>query len=107
MVAVRLEMHGTNTGRLPNLRPTDRPAELSGADFIRFEGDKIRSMQRYFERRCRDQPAWAGIYAILVRGVSLGSLTGSLCWRTDVGQHSVILSEHSTRWSDASFPRYI
>ena len=44
-------MRGTNTGSLQGLPPTGRSVEVPGADFIEVEGDKIRSVQGYFDSR--------------------------------------------------------
>jgi steroid delta-isomerase-like uncharacterized protein len=50
-VAVQWLMRGTNTGSLQGLPPTGRSVEVPGADFIQVEGDKIRSVQGYFDSR--------------------------------------------------------
>lgn len=44
-------MHGTNTSSLRGLPPTGRAVAVPGADFIQVEGDKIRSVQGYFDSR--------------------------------------------------------
>jgi steroid delta-isomerase-like uncharacterized protein len=44
-------MRGTNTGSLQGLPPTGRSVAVPGADFIQVEGDKIRSVQGYFDSR--------------------------------------------------------
>ena len=44
-------MRGTNTGSLNGLPPTGKSICLPGADFIRVEGGKIRSLQGYFDSR--------------------------------------------------------
>jgi hypothetical protein len=44
-------MRGTNTGALQDLPPTGRSVEVLGADFIEIEGDKVRSVQGYFDSR--------------------------------------------------------
>jgi steroid delta-isomerase-like uncharacterized protein len=50
-VAAQWLMRGTNTGSLQGLPPTGRSVEVPGADFIEVEGDKIRSVQGYFDSR--------------------------------------------------------
>ena len=42
-------MKGTNTGSMNGLPPTGKSISLRGADFVRVEGDKIRSVQGYFD----------------------------------------------------------
>jgi len=44
-------MRGTNTGSLQGLPPTGRAVAVPGADFIQVDGDKIRSVQGYFDSR--------------------------------------------------------
>ena len=50
-IAAQWVMRGTNTGSLQGLPPTGRSVEVPGADFIEIEGDKIRSVQGYFDSR--------------------------------------------------------
>jgi steroid delta-isomerase-like uncharacterized protein len=50
VVAARWVMRGTNTGPLRENPPTGGTVALPGADFIAVEGDKIRSVQGYFDR---------------------------------------------------------
>jgi steroid delta-isomerase-like uncharacterized protein len=42
-------MRGTNTGSFAGLPPTGHAVSLLGAHFIKVEGDKIRSVQGYFD----------------------------------------------------------
>ena len=49
LVAVEWLMKGTNTGSMMGSPPTGLEVTLPGADFIRVEGDKIRSAQGYFD----------------------------------------------------------
>ncbi len=42
-------MNGTNTGSMSGLPPAGLSVALHGADFIRIEGNKIRSVQGYFD----------------------------------------------------------
>ena len=49
VVAAQWVMKGTNTGSFQGLPPSGRTVQLPGADFIRIEGDKIRSVQGYFD----------------------------------------------------------
>ena len=48
LVAAEWLMTGTNTGSFNGLPPTGKRVSLPGADFVRVEGDKIRSVQGYF-----------------------------------------------------------
>jgi steroid delta-isomerase-like uncharacterized protein len=50
VVAARWVMRGTNTGPLRGNPPSGGTVVLPGADFIAVEGDKIRSVQGYFDR---------------------------------------------------------
>jgi steroid delta-isomerase-like uncharacterized protein len=49
LVAAEWKMRATNLGPFGGLPPTGRALSLPGADFIRVEGDKIRSVQGYFD----------------------------------------------------------
>ncbi|HKF50529.1 MAG TPA: ester cyclase [Terracidiphilus sp.] len=49
MVSAEWLMRGTNHGSINGLPPTGAAVALPGADFIRIEGEKIRSVQGYFD----------------------------------------------------------
>lgn len=49
LVSAEWLMKGTNTAPFSGLPPTGRAIALPGADFVRIEGDKIRSVQGYFD----------------------------------------------------------
>jgi steroid delta-isomerase-like uncharacterized protein len=49
VVSAEWLMKGTNTASFNGLPPTGLPVALQGADFIRVEGDRIRSVQGYFD----------------------------------------------------------
>ena len=51
LVAAQWMMRGTNTGSMRGLPPTGRSVTVPGADFILVEGDRIRSVQGYFDSR--------------------------------------------------------
>lgn len=56
MVTYRWVMRGTNTGPgLDGTPPTGRPLTLPGATFVQVEGDKILSVQDYFDRKTVDE----------------------------------------------------
>src|SRR5215469_1029378 len=49
LVSAEWLMKGTNTGSFNGLPPTGIAVTLNGADFVRVEGGKIRSVQGYFD----------------------------------------------------------
>jgi steroid delta-isomerase-like uncharacterized protein len=49
LVVARWLMKGINTGPFQGLPPSGRSVTLPGADFIQIDGDKIRSLQGYFD----------------------------------------------------------
>jgi steroid delta-isomerase-like uncharacterized protein len=49
MVAAQWLMKGTNTRPFRGLPPSDRAVVLPGADFIRIDGERIRSVTGYFD----------------------------------------------------------
>ena len=49
LVAAEWLMTGTNSGSFNGLPPTGTAITLPGADFVRVEEDKIRSVQGYFD----------------------------------------------------------
>lgn len=49
LIAAEWRMKGTNRGSMNGLPPTMAAVELPGADFIRLDGEKIRSVQGYFD----------------------------------------------------------
>jgi steroid delta-isomerase-like uncharacterized protein len=51
LVAAQWIMRGTNTGSLMGLPPTGRSVTVSGADFIRVAGNKIQTVDGYFDSR--------------------------------------------------------
>ncbi len=51
MVAAQWVMRGTNTGPFGGGPSTGQSVALPGADFISVEGDKIRSVQGYFDQK--------------------------------------------------------
>jgi steroid delta-isomerase-like uncharacterized protein len=63
-VAAQWRMHGTNTAPLQGNPPTGRTVDLPGADFIQISGDKIRSVQGYFDQKAFLEQL--GLRAILV-----------------------------------------
>jgi predicted ester cyclase len=50
-VSAQWMMRGTNTGPMAGVPPTGMAVALPGADFITVDGDKIRSVQGYFDQK--------------------------------------------------------
>jgi steroid delta-isomerase-like uncharacterized protein len=50
-IAAEWTMRGTNTGPFGDMPPTGRAVTLPGADFITIQGDRVRSVQGYFDQR--------------------------------------------------------
>jgi steroid delta-isomerase-like uncharacterized protein len=51
IVAAQWFMKGTNTGPFNGLPPSKRTVALPGADFIKIEGNRIKSVKGYFDSR--------------------------------------------------------
>lgn len=69
LVAVRWRMTGTNHGPFRGLPPSGRAVGLPGADFIQVEGDRVRSVQGYFDTRA--VPEQLGLQ-VVVQPVAIG-----------------------------------
>jgi steroid delta-isomerase-like uncharacterized protein len=63
LVAAQWIMCATNTGSIMGLPPTGKRVELKGADFIRVTGDKIRSIDGYFD--AGETPRQLGLQVIV------------------------------------------
>jgi steroid delta-isomerase-like uncharacterized protein len=63
LVAAEWVMRGTNTGSMMGLPPTGKRVELKGADFIRVTGDRIRSVDGYFDSS--EMPKQLGLQVIV------------------------------------------
>jgi steroid delta-isomerase-like uncharacterized protein len=95
-VAAQWVMRGTNTGSLQGLPPTGRSVEVSGADFIQIEGEKVRSVQGYFDSRA--VPDQLGLQVVvqpkavgpLAFGTSISAQTGK---RVKPGAFSITMLE--------------
>ncbi len=72
LVAAEWIMRGTNTGPLMELPPSGKSIEVRGCDFIRVEGDKVRSVRGYFN--AGDLPRQAGL-RVDIQPSSLGPMT--------------------------------
>jgi len=69
LVAAQWNMRGTNTGSMMGLPPTGKRVEVKGADFIRVTGDKIRSVDGYFDSS--ETPKQLGLQ-VIVQPTSVG-----------------------------------
>jgi hypothetical protein len=78
-VAAQWVMRGTNTGSMMGLPPTGKPIELHGADFIRVAGDRIRSVEGYFDSRVI--PEQVGLQ-VIVQPKAIGPFTFGTSVRT-------------------------
>jgi steroid delta-isomerase-like uncharacterized protein len=83
LVAAEWRMHATNLGPFGGLPPTGRVLSLPGADFIRVEGDKIRSVQGYFDAGA--VPAALGLQ-IVVQPRAIGPFSFGTAVRAHAGQ---------------------
>jgi len=63
LVAAQWIMRGTNTGSMYGLPPTGKSIDIKGADFIRVAGDKIRSVDGYFDSS--EAPKQLGLQVIV------------------------------------------
>jgi steroid delta-isomerase-like uncharacterized protein len=80
-VAAQWLMRGTNTGPMAGNPPTGANVALPGADFIEVEGDRIRSVQGYFDQRALVEQL--GLQ-VIVQPYALGPVT----FGTSVGMQS-------------------
>ena len=69
IVAAQWIMRGTNSGSFAGLPPTGRHVELAGADFVKVEDGKIRSVLGYFDSA--ELPRQLGLQ-VLVQPHSIG-----------------------------------
>jgi len=70
-------MRGTNSGLLQGNPPTGRRLALPGADFIAVDGDRIRSVQGYFDQKTFVEQL--GLQAIVVPTAVGPMMFGSRC----------------------------
>jgi SnoaL-like polyketide cyclase len=69
LVAAQWVMRGTNTGSMFGLPPTMKSIDVRGADFIRVAGDRIRSVDGYFDSG--EVPRQLGLQ-VIVQPTSIG-----------------------------------
>lgn len=79
LVAAQWVMRGTNTGSNFGLPPSGKAIELQGADFIRVDGGKIRSVEGYFD--AGEVPRQLGMQ-VLVQPKEIGPYTFGNAVRT-------------------------
>jgi len=79
LVAAQWIMRGTNTGSMMGLPPTGKRVELKGADFIRITGDRIRSVDGYFD--AGETPRQLGLQ-VIVQPKSVGPYQFGVAVRT-------------------------
>src|SRR5262245_53055019 len=82
LVAAQWVMRGTNHGSMMGLPPTGKSVELHGADFIRVDGDRIRSVEGYFDSRV--MPEQLGLQ-VVVQPRAIGPHTFGTAVRTWAG----------------------
>jgi hypothetical protein len=82
VVTAQWVMRGTNTGPFRGNPPTGGTVALPGADFIAVQGDKIRSVQGYFDRSALVEQL--GLQAI-VQPYSVGPFSFGYSVRTQSG----------------------
>ena len=83
LVAAQWIMRGTNTGSMFGLPPTGKSIVLNGADFIRVEGGKIRSVDGYFDSRVI--PDQLGLQ-VVVQPTAIGPFTFGVATRAWSGK---------------------
>jgi Predicted ester cyclase len=82
LVAAQWVMRGTNTGSMYGLPPTSKSIELRGADFIRVAGDRIRSVDGYFDSG--EVPRQLGLQ-VIVQPTSIGPFQFGISTRVSKG----------------------
>ena len=85
LVAAQWIMRGTNTGSMMGLPPTGKRVEVKGADFIRVTGDKIRSVDGYFDSS--ETPKQLGLQ-VIVQPTSVGPYQFGVAVRVATDSHT-------------------
>jgi len=86
LVSAEWLMKGTNTGSFNGLPPTGVAVTLGGADFIRVEGEKIRSVKGYFDSGAL--PRALGL-DVIVQPKAIGPFTFGTSTRAFSGKNNV------------------
>lgn len=84
-IAAQWMMHGTNTGPLVGGPPTGKAVALPGADFITVDGDKIHSVQGYFDQKAFLEQLGLQVIA---QPYSLGPISFGTGATMQVGKHT-------------------
>jgi steroid delta-isomerase-like uncharacterized protein len=100
LVSAEWLMKGTNTASFAGLPPTGRAVALPGADFIRVEGDKICSVQGYFD--AGTLPRELGL-DIIVQPKTIGPFSFGTSNRASSGKTS-IPGAFSITWLETRSP---
>jgi steroid delta-isomerase-like uncharacterized protein len=97
LVSAEWRMKGTNTGSFNGLPPTGIAIELPGADFIRVEGEKIRSVQGYFDSAA--VPRALGL-DVIIQPKAIGPFSFGVSLRASNG-NTATPGAFSITWIDA------
>lgn len=97
MIAAEWRMRGTHHGSLNGLPPSGVSINLPGADFIRVEGDRIRSVQGYFDSAAL--PRALGL-DVIVQPKAIGPFSFGTSTRASTG-NTTIPGAFSITWIEA------
>lgn len=97
LIVAEWRMKGVNTGSLNGLPPTGIAIELPGADFIRVEGDTIRSVQGYFDSAA--VPRALGL-DVIIQPKAIGPYSFGISTRASNG-NTATPGAFSITWIDA------
>lgn len=97
LVSAEWLMKGTNHGSLNGLPPTGVAIDMPGADFVRVEGDRIRSVQGYFDSAAL--PRALGL-DVIVQPKAIGPFTFGTSTRASTGK-TAIPGAFSITWIEA------
>jgi steroid delta-isomerase-like uncharacterized protein len=86
LISAEWLMKGTNTASFNGLPPTNLPVALPGADFIRVQGDRIRSVQGYFDGGA--VPRQLGLN-VIVQPKSIGPFSFGVAIRASTGSTAI------------------
>lgn len=97
LVSAEWLMKGINQGSFNGLPPTGVSVALSGADFIRVDGDRIRSVQGYFDSAAL--PRALGL-DVIVQPKAIGPFAFGTCVRASTG-NAAVPAAFSVTWIEA------
>jgi steroid delta-isomerase-like uncharacterized protein len=84
LVAAQWIMRGTNSGSMMGLPPSGKSVTLPGADFIRVSGEKIQTVDGYFDTRA--VPEQLGLQ-VIVQPQEIGPFTFGSATRASTGKN--------------------